>query len=68
MKKIKIETLAKILILLLVFFSFAFSALTIRRQLNQAAQISPETVESYRFHLNTNLVRQAAQAIVGETN
>ena len=67
MKKNKTAFIIKISIAFIVLLLFILSANAIWTNLSKATKINPETVDLYRPYLNTGLVRNAAQAIIGES-
>ncbi len=63
MKNLKFDSLLKLLVVILVIGGFIITAIVVYDSLSRAARVDPALVESYRPHLDTNLIKKAAQAL-----
>jgi hypothetical protein len=63
MKQVKMQSLAKLLVVVLLIGGAGISAKIIYANYTKAMKVNPVLVESYRPHLNTALVKKAAESI-----
>lgn len=63
MKKLKVENLLKILVVILAIGGLVMATKLVYDNLSRATRVNPALVESYRPHLDTNLIQKAAETL-----